>query len=40
MKYNQTAEFCRVAEYIDDNIDRFTAVAEDKARMMTEKYGL
>ena len=37
---DQTTEFCRVAEYIYDNIGRFTAMAEDKARMMTEKHGL
>ena len=37
---DQTAEFCRVAEYIYDNIDRFTAMAEDKARMMNEKYEM
>ena len=29
---DQTAEFCRVAEYVYDNIDRFTQMAEEKAR--------
>ena len=37
---DQTTEFCRVAEHIYDNIDRFTAMAEDKARMTREKYGM
>jgi hypothetical protein len=37
---DQTTEFCRVAEYIYDNIDRYTAMAEDKARRTAEKYGL
>ena len=37
---DQTAEFCRVAEYIYDNVGRFTAMAEDKARRMAEKFGL
>ncbi len=37
---DQTKEFCRLAAYIYDNIGRYTAMAEEKARMMTEKYGL
>ncbi len=37
---DQTVEFCLVAEYIYDNIGRYTAVVEDKARMMAEKHGL
>ena len=37
---DQTVEFCRVAEYIYDNIGRYTAMAEDKARLMAEKHGL
>ncbi len=37
---DQTAEFCRVAEYIYDNIGRYMAMAEDKARTTAEKYGL
>jgi hypothetical protein len=37
---DQTAAFCRVAEHIYDNIDRYAAMAEGKARTMAEKYGL
>ena len=37
---DQTAEFCRVAEHIYDNIGRYTAIAEEKARMTAEKHGL
>ena len=37
---DQTAEFCRVAEHIYDDIGRYMAMAEDKARMMAEKHGL
>ena len=37
---DQTAEFCRVAEAIYDNIGRFTEMAEEKARAEREKYGL
>jgi hypothetical protein len=37
---DQTAEFCRVAEYIYDNIGRFTEMAEEKAREERAKYGL
>ncbi len=37
---DQTAEFCRVAEYIYDNIGRFTEMAEEKARVERAKYGL
>ncbi len=37
---DQTTEFCRLAEYISDNIDRYTAMAEDKARLTIEKYEL
>ena len=29
---DQTTEFCRVAEYVYDNIDRFMEMAEEKAR--------
>jgi hypothetical protein len=36
----QTTEFCRVAEYVYDNIDRFTQMAEEKAREERKKYGL
>ncbi|MBO4770846.1 MAG: hypothetical protein J5563_08710 [Clostridia bacterium] len=36
----QTAEFCRVAEYVYDNIGRFTEMAEEKAREQREKYNL
>ena len=36
----QTAEFCRVAEYVYDNIDRFTEIAEEKAREERKKYNL
>ena len=37
---DQAAEFCRVAEYVYDNIDRFTQMAEDKAREERKKYNL
>ena len=37
---DQTTEFCRVAEYVYDNIDRFTEMAEEKAREQREKYSL
>ena len=37
---DQTTEFCRVAEYVYDNIDRFTQAAEEKAREERKKYGL
>ena len=37
---DQTAEFCCVAEYIYDNIGRFTDLAEEKAREQREKFGL
>ena len=37
---DQTAEFCRAAEYVYDNVDRFTEMAEEKAREQREKYGL
>ena len=37
---DQTTEFCRVAEYIYDNIDRFTEMAEEKAQEERKKYGL
>ncbi len=36
---DQTAESCRVAEYIYDNIGRNTAMAEDIAREQREKYS-
>ena len=37
---DQTTEFCRVAEYVYDNIGRFTEMAEEKAREQKEKYKL
>ena len=37
---DQTAEFCRVAEYIYDNIGCYMAMAEDKARTTAGKHGL
>ena len=37
---DQTTEFCRVAEYIYGNIDRFTQMAEEKAREERKKYNL
>ncbi len=37
---DQTAQFCRVAEYVYDNMDRFTQMAEEKAREEREKYHL
>ncbi len=37
---DQTTEFCRVAEYVYDNIDRFTQTAEEKAREERKKYDL
>ena len=37
---DQTTEFCRVAEYIYDNVDRFTQMAEEKAREERKKYDL
>ena len=37
---DQTAEFCRVAEYVYDNVDRFTQMAEEKAREERKKYDL
>ena len=37
---DQTAEFCRVAEYVYDNVDRFTQMAEEKAREERKKYNL
>ena len=37
---DQTTEFCRLAEYIYDNIGRYMAMAEEKARREAEKYGL
>ncbi len=37
---DQTTEFCRVAEYVYDNIDRFIQMAEEKAREERKKYGL
>lgn len=37
---DQTTEFCRVAEYVYDNIDRFTQMAEEKAREERKKYDL
>ncbi|MBO6309791.1 MAG: hypothetical protein J6N70_13315 [Oribacterium sp.] len=32
--------FCRVAEYVYDNVDRFTQMAEEKAREERKKYDL
>ena len=37
---DQTTEFCRVAEYIYDNIDRYMSMAEEKAREQREKFKL
>ena len=37
---DQTAEFCRVAEFVYDNIDRFMRMAEDKAEKERKKYDL
>ena len=37
---DQTAEFCRVAEYVYDNADRFTQMAEEKAREERKKHDL
>ncbi len=37
---DQTTEFCRVAEYVYDNVDRFTQMAEEKAREERKKYCL
>ena len=37
---DQAKEFCHVAEYIYDNIDRFTEMAEEKAQEERKKYGL
>ena len=37
---DQTTEFCRVAEYVYDNVDRFTQMAEEKAREERKKYDL
>ncbi len=37
---DQTTEFCRVAEYVYDNIGRFTEIAEEKALEERKKYNL
>ena len=37
---DQTTEFCRVAEYVYDNVDRFTQMAEEKAQEERKKYDL
>ena len=37
---DQTTEFCRVAEYIYDNIGRYIEMAEEKSRTEREKYSL
>ena len=37
---DQTEEFCRAAEYIYRNYGRYLEMAENKARMQREKYGL
>ncbi len=37
---DQMKEFCRLAEYVCENHDRFRRLAEDKARTMREEYGL
>lgn len=37
---DQTPEFCRVAEYVYENIDRFTQMAENKAQEQREIYNL
>jgi hypothetical protein len=36
----QTKEFCRVAEYVYENVGRCADTAERKASLMREKYGL
>ena len=37
---DQTVEFCRMAEFIYDNIGRFTEMAEEKVREERKKYDL
>ncbi len=37
---DQTKKFCRVAEYIYDNIGRYLEMAEEKAKEQREKYHL
>ncbi len=37
---DQTSEFCRVAEYVYDNMGRFTQMAEEKAEEERKKYDL
>ena len=37
---DQTTEFCRVAEYVYDNVDRFMQMAEEKAWKERKKYNL
>ena len=37
---DQTEEFCRLAESIYANFDRYAAMAEDKAQVQREKYHL
>ena len=37
---DQTTEFCRVAEYVYGNIERFMRMAEDKAEKERKKYDL
>ncbi len=37
---DQTVEFCRAAEYVYDNIDRYMDMAEEKAREQRAKYSL
>ncbi len=37
---DQTAEFCRAAEYVYDNIGRYMEMAEEKAREERKKYNL
>ncbi len=37
---DQTEEFCRAAEYIYENYGRYLEMAESKARMQREQYGL
>lgn len=37
---DQTMEFCRIANYVYDNIDRFMQMAEEKALQERKKYNL
>ena len=37
---DQTVEFCRAAEYVYANYERYREMAEDKARRLREEFGL